>query len=307
MAVSVHRAGFHTLVQDLGRPGFRDAGVPLSGAVDRFALRVANLLVGNSEDEPALEMTLHGPDLAFSTETLVALTGAEYPGVPSWHPFLIPAGGTLSIGYPRSGCRGYLSIAGGIAIPRVLGSASVYVRGGFGGLHGRPLVAGDTLPTPGVVRRVGGRWHLDPQLMPAYSAAPTVRIVSGAHSTEFDQPLAGRSFRVTAHSDRMGTRLTGSRLHRISTYELRSATVAPGTVQVPPDGQPIVLLADAQTMGGYPQIGHVIAADLPLVAQLRAGDTVSFAEVSLAQAHAATLAREHALAMLRHGLADKIR
>ncbi len=305
MEVRVKRAGLQTTVQDLGRPGFRADGVPLGGAMDRFALRVANLLVGNDENTAALEFTLAGPDIEFPEPALVAAAGADFGALPLWRPIAVAAGTILKFGLAASGCRGYLAIAGGFAVPRVLGSASTFVRGNFGGV-GRALRDGDVLSAPAVHPHVAEHWRIDPRIVPPYSGAPTVRVLPGAQAAEFGSAFFEHSYGVTAQSDRMGFRLKGAPLTRQSGAELRSGTVAPGTVQVPPDGQPIVLMADAQTIGGYPQIAHVISADLPLVAQLRPGDAVQFRAIDLAEAHELTLARERALAMLRQGLAQKL-
>jgi antagonist of KipI len=294
-----------TTVQDLGRRGFRASGVPLGGAADPLALRVANLLVGNAEDAAGLEFTLFGPELVFSRDTLVAAGGGDFGGLPLWQPTIIRAGETLRFGSARLGCRGYLAIAGGIDVPQVLGSASTLLRAGFGGLNGRALRGGDTLALCEIARRVTGHWHLDPRILPAYSTSPVVRVVPGAQAGEFGGQLSAGEFKVTPQSDRMGARLAGPALKRASQAELVSATVVPGTIQMPPDGQPIVLLADAQTIGGYPQVAHVIGVDLPLVAQLRPGDTVRFREVTLAEAHDAAHARERAVGLLREGLAQK--
>jgi KipI family sensor histidine kinase inhibitor len=304
--VEVLRPGMLTTVQDLGRRGHRAQGVPLSGAADPFALRLANLLVGNEEDAAALEFTLIGPELRFLHDTVVALTGAAFEPLPRWEPVRIAAGTTLNFGPVREGCRGYLAIAGGIDVPPVLGSRSAYTRAAMGGLEGRPLRAGDRLNVPVVVPPVRGHWYVDPRILPAYSNSVTVRVVAGAQAGEFGDALAAAHYRVSPQSDRMGVRLSGESLRRDDARDLVSSPVAPGTVQVPPDGQPIILLADAQTIGGYPQIAHVISVDLPLVAQLRPGDRVAFRMVTLVEAHQLALAREHAAAMLREGLAQKL-
>jgi antagonist of KipI len=305
MEVSVIRAGMLTTVQDLGRGGHRAAGVPLGGAMDSFALRVANLLVGNSENTTGIEFTLAGPELIFADDALVAVGGGDFGMLPSWQPAAVRAGEAVKLGSARRGCRGYLAVAGGFTIKPVLGSCSTFLRGGFGGWKGRALRDGDVLKAPGSGRRIHGKWHVDGRILPAYSAAPEVRIVPGAQAGEFAGGLFTTEFEVSSQSDRMGVRLKGACLVRRATGEMASATVVPGTIQVPPDGQPIVLMADAQTIGGYPQIGHVISVDLPLIAQLRPGDTVRFREVTLAEAHELLLAREHALGMLREGLALK--
>lgn len=305
MEVTVRRGGMQTTVQDLGRPWNRGDGVPLSGAMDRFALRLANLLVGNDENVPALEFTLLGPHLEFSRSALVAVTGGDFGGLPRWRPLHVEAGTLVRFDSARQGCRGYLAVAGGFELPRVLGSVSTYLRGGFGGA-GRALREGDVLFAPDIDREVADHWCVDARILPAYSNAPLVRVVRGAQAPEFGRTFYEVPYQVTAQSDRMGMRLRGPTLVRQSREELRSGPVAPGTIQVPGDGQPIVLMADAQTIGGYPQLAHAITVDQPLLAQLRPGDAVSFCEVTLAEAHELTLAREHALAMLRHGLAEKL-
>ena len=307
MEISVIRGGMLTTVQDLGRRGHRGVGVPLSGAMDVFALRVANLLVGNPEDAAALEFTLVGPELVFSTDALVAVGGAEFDGVAAWRPFVVRAGEHLKFGAARRGCRACLAVAGGLEIAPVLGSRSTYLRAGLGGFQGRALRDGDVLQAPDVTRGFTGHWRIDGRILPAYSAVPTLRVVRGAQADEFGGVPYVSEFKVSPQSDRMGVRLAGTKLARIGSAELVSSAVAPGTVQVPPDGQPIVLMADAQTIGGYPQVAHVISVDLPLVAQLRPGDTLRFAEVTLEEAHKLALAREHVLAMLHEGLTQKLR
>lgn len=305
-AVEVVRAGMLTTVQDLGRRGHRASGVPLGGAADSFAARLVNALVGNPEDAAVLEFTLTGPELKFARDTVIALGGAKFGKFPLWQPMHAPAGATLKLGPVRRGCRGYLAIAGGFAVPPVLGSRSTYLRAELGGFEGRALRDGDRLPVSEVTRDVGGHWHIDERVLPAYGPTPEVRVVRGAQMAEFGRGLFDGEFKVTPQSDRMGLRLHGPALTRSVSDDLLSTAVVPGTIQVPPDGQPIVLLADAQTIGGYPQAAHVISVDLPLLAQLRPGDAVRFREITLGEAHQLALTRERALAMLREGLAQKI-
>lgn len=307
MAITVIRAGMLTTVQDLGRSGHRAAGVPLGGAMDAMALRLANLLVGNAEDAAALEFTLVGPELEFAVDTTIAVGGGDFGEVPRWRPVRVRAGERVKFGPARTGCRGYLAVAGGLDVPEVLGSRGTYLRAGLGGFGGRALRDGDVLTAHELARHVEGHWRIDERILPAYSARPTVRVVAGAQAGEFAQGWARVEFKVSPKSDRMGVRLTGAALERNTTKDLVSTTVVPGTVQVPPDGQPIVLMADAQTIGGYPQIGHVITVDLPLMAQVKPGDAVRFAEVTLEDAHRLVLAREHAVAMLHEGLAAKFK
>lgn len=269
--------------------------------MDLPACRAANLLVGNDEGAAALEATLLGPTIAFGEPTLIALTGADLSAsiddwpVPLWRPVHLPAGETLRFGRAVLGCRAYIGVAGGIAVPPVFGSRSTYLRAGFGGLDGRALRAGDrlavgaapprsrrmahTLPlTDG--RPAAARWSLSTTLRPPYAASPTVRLIEGAHLALLDaasrDALFGTPFRVSSSSDRMGYRLEGSPLSLSSPTELLSEGVTFGTMQLPPGGAPIILMADRQTTGGYPRIAEVASVDLPLVAQLKPGDTVRF-------------------------------
>lgn len=307
IGLRVVTAGMLTTVQDLGRVGHRAAGVPLSGVMDPRAARLANLLVGNEEDAAVLEMTLLGPELEFPHDMLIAVGGATFEGCEAWRPRVVRAGQRIRFGAAERGCRGYLAIAGGIAVPRVLGSRSTYLRAGIGGWHGRGLRPGDTVPIAPVARAVAEHWWIDPRVLPAYHEAQTVRVVLGAQAGEFSDHWADQTFKISPQSDRMGLRLAGEPLERRKGEELLSTPVAPGAVQVPPDGQPIILMADAQTMGGYPQLAHVAKVDLPLLGQTRPGDSVRFQVVPLEEAHQLWLAQEHVLAMLREGLAQKFR
>lgn len=317
MTIRVVNGGMHTTVQDLGRTGHQKDGVPVSGAMDRFALRAANILVGNDPGDAALEITLRGPALEMKSGALLALAGAptelsvEGEAITPWHPIWVPKGSLLQLGSMPSGCRAYLAIAGGIDVPVVLGGRSTYVRGGFGGLGGRALIAGDIVPT-GPVSELSARilssivrdpklpavapWGMGPSARPPYTAHPVVRLLEGAHThaltTGSRQLLFSQRFTVSPHSDRMGYRLLGTQLELTRPLELLSEAVTFGTAQLPPSGQPIVLMADHQTTGGYPRIGEVAAVDLPLMAQLRPGDSVQFVPVSLAEAQRLYLERE---------------
>lgn len=306
-ALRVVQAGMFTTVQDLGRVGQRAAGVPLSGAMDTFAARLANLIVGNAENAAVLELTLLGPEIEFLMDGWIALGGAKFAGCETWRPVAVRAGQRIKFGAATQGCRGYLAVAGGIAVAEVLGSRSTYARAGFGGWQGRALRAGDVVPVGSSLREVSGHWFIDPQILPCTRVTPAVRVVLGANAEEFSKAWLESQFIVTPQSDRMGMRLEGPALVRKGGVEQVSSAVTPGTMQVPPEGQPIVLMADAQTIGGYPQLAQVISVDLPLLAQLRPGDTLRFRVVKLEAAQERWLARERALAMLREGLAQKIR
>ncbi len=307
MEIRIIRPGMLTTVQDLGRHGYRHTGLPMGGAMDAFAHRLANLLVGNDDNEAGLEMTMIGAELEFSSDALVAVTGANMGAISSGRPHLVKAGERLKFGAAKNGCRTYLAIAGGLTTPTVLGGKGTELRAGLGGHKGRALRSRDTLTANDVSREVVGRWSVDRGILPAYRSAPRVRIIGGAEAAEFLGDIKKPEYVVSKNSDRMGLRLIGDKLSRESTKELISSVVGPGTVQVPPDGLPIVLMADAQTIGGYPCIAHVVHADLPLLAQLCPGDKISFETVTLAEAHQLWRDQEKNLSLLREGLRSKLK
>jgi KipI family sensor histidine kinase inhibitor len=284
---TVLRPGLCTTIQDLGRPGHRAAGVPWSGAADPWALRLANRFVGNPDAAAAVEITLLGPSLRFEQDAVVAVAGAEFPGLPAGRPVTVRAGETLALGHAVTGCRGYLAVAGGIDVAPVLGSRSTFLPAAFGGLHGLPLAAGDLVPI-GPDRGPAAAHAADAGTMATPSAGPvTLRVIPGEQFSLAGAALWSATHTVSSRSDRMGVRLDGSALGGGAGGSLPSVAVLPGTVQLPPDGRPIILLADAPTIGGYPVIGHVIAADLPLVAQARPGTPIRWRETTIAEAHRA--------------------
>jgi antagonist of KipI len=316
-----------TTVQDLGRTGHQRFGVPVSGVMDSWALRVANMMVGNEPGDAALETTLLGPTITVDEETLIAIAGAELGAfvgdvrVPLTHPVWLPPGATLTFRGGPQGCRAIIAVAGGIDVPPVLGSRSTYVRAAVGGIEGRALRKGDELRTdrPSAWARrimkflaradgtVGiASWGSGPSIRPRYSQEPMVRLIAGTHTDSLTmasrERLFSESFRVSPQSDRMGYRLEDVELALSEPLELLSEGTTFGTIQLPPGGSPIVLMADAQTTGGYPRIGEVATVDLPLLAQLRPGDRVRFRPCSLSDAQAAYLARELELAQTRRAL-----
>jgi antagonist of KipI len=327
MNAVVTRSGFLTSVQDLGRTGFRQFGVSTSGALDPFALRVANLLVGNHEGAAGLEITLGGLQLRFEDERIVAWCGGEFDvqigsrALPAGHVAHLQAGDELKLGRVQIGCRCWLAIAGGIDVPVVLGSRSTDLRANFGGFEGRALRDGDvvlldhrpgssalakaTADKPPAATEVSSWGGPHDWVSPA-SRHPVLRFVRGVDWIRFNastlQCLTSESFAVSPDSDRMGVRLDGPELKRQDQTDLVSEAVTPGTIQVPPSGKSILLLGDCQTIGGYPKIAHVIAVDLGVAAQLRAGDGVRFIEVSLQDAHRLLVERERDLERFRIGL-----
>ena len=318
MKMLVARAGFLTSVQDLGRTGYRQFGVSSGGALDAFALRVANLLVGNEESAAGLEITLGGLQLRFADERIVAWCGGEFDvrvgstSLPAGHAALMNAGEELKFNHPKIGCRGWLAISGGIDVPKVLGSRSTDLRAGFGGFEGRALRDGDAIPlgrqprsAPAATARISS-WSAPEPWSQTASPNPLLQVVRGSDWVRFNastlQRFMSEAFAVSADSDRMGVRLDGPELRRDNDVDLISEAVAPGTIQVPSSGKPILLLGDCQTIGGYPKIAHVITVDLGIAAQLRAGDHVRFSEVSLTDAHRLLLQRKRELERFRIGL-----
>jgi antagonist of KipI len=317
MIAIVERAGFLSSVQDLGRTGFRELGVSTSGALDSFGLRVANLLVGNDGGAAGLEITLGGLQVRFKDDRIVSWCGGEFDVqigsrvVRAGHVAHLQAGDELKFGRARIGCRCWLAISGGIDVPVVLGSRSTDLRATFGGIEGRALRNGDLVPiahrTESSPPATGiSSWTAPHSWASPASRYPNLRFIRGADWGRFDdatiQQFTKQEFTVSPDSDRMGVRFDAPELKRKDKNDLVSEAVAPGTIQVPPSGKPILLLGDCQTIGGYPKIAHVITVDLGVAAQLRADDRVRFTEVSLADAHSLLLERQRDLERFRIGL-----
>ncbi len=304
-AFQVRESGLYSTVQDLGRSGYRALGLPAAGAMDQSALQIANLLVGNAPAAAAVECTAPGPVLRAVDELTIALTGADLsPALDGaelemWTPLEIRAGQTLSFGAPRRGMWTYVAVAGGIDVPEVLGSASTYVPGRLGGVAGRRLLAGDVLGRGEGARRftAPGSISLD---TPEDGAA--VRVIPGPQEAWFDDGARAQfwadGFRVGVHSDRAGVRLEGP-VVRSKRAAMLSDGMLPGAVQVPGSGQPIVIMADGPTTGGYPKIGIVATADLRLVAQARPGTALRFVPATVAEGLDALRAWTETLAALQ--------
>lgn len=326
MTLRVERAGLLTTVQDLGRWGYQHHGVSTGGAMDPTALRVANLLVGNPEGAAGLEVTLTGPTLVAVSPVLVAVTGADLGAhvngvpIPGWRAVRLAAGDALSFDGGQSGARAYIAIAGGVDVPAVMGSRATDLMARIGGLSGRALQRGDVLPI-GVITAAGARttarlsgagrrvawWGASPSVPRAALRDPIIRMVRGPEHDWFPadacRALRETRWRVTDRSNRMGLRLGGGVVHLAEPRELVSSPVTAGTIQVPPGGEPIILMADRQTVGGYPRIAQVVEVDLSLLAQLAPGASFHLLEVSLANAEALWLARERTMHDLVTGLA----
>jgi antagonist of KipI len=277
--VRVLSAGLQTTVQDLGRFGYAHYGVSASGAADSLALRAGNLLVGNAENAAAVEMTLSGATFEFESAAVVALTGSDFGAdLPLWEVAEIPAGGTLRCGATRSGARCYLAVRGGIDAPKVMGSASVHVMTGIGG---RPLRKGDVLAVGDAAVR---RPHRAPAgEVPEFARGGMLRVTAGPQAGWFDLGLYSSLYTVAEESNRMGLRLRGEAIRSHPGHMLTEG-VPLGAIQVPPDGQPIILFVEHQTTGGYPKPANVISADFWRLGQLRPRDQVRFEQVTIEQA-----------------------
>ena len=312
MSVRILKPGLLTTVQDGGRRGLQHLGVVPCGAMDRVAFSLANALVGNRSGEAVLEITLLGPRIRFEVDSLVALCGAEFDAsageadLPRDRPVLLPAGTELTLRRAQRGTRAYLAVAGGIAVDPLLKSRSTYLPAHFGGFEGRALRAGDLLPLAPdsaqlATKRYGRlasraskrgslqsvRWSAPPLTLPEREPI-VLHAMFGRHHVDFDiesqRAFFDAEWRVSPDSNRMGFRLAGPVLARPEGGEILSEPTCLGTVQVPANGTPIVLMADHQTTGGYPKIAEVAGADVPRLAQLAPGGTLKFALCTLAEA-----------------------
>ena len=287
--------GLHTTVQDLGRTGYQALGVPVSGALDGFALRLGNALVGNPLDKAALEILYRGPTFEVAADKVriavagigaaLALDGEREHVVPAWQSASLVRGDVFRIILGADSVCAYLVVEGGIAVEPVLGSASTYLRAGLGGFEGRALRRGDLVPVTGAHASEGAERRLPP--LPATGDRP-IRVILGPQRECFTEEavaaLLGAEFQVSTSADRMGMRLDGPKLRHRDGWDIVSDAIATGAIQVPGSGQPILLLSDHQTTGGYPKIATVISADLPVVGRRRPGDKLRFAAVTVAEA-----------------------
>jgi len=334
MSLRVLRPGVLTTLQDRGRHGLQHLGVVPGGPMDPVAHELANALVGNRGDEATLELTLLGPQLAFEHDALIAICGAEFEAsangrsVPRDRPVLVAGGTLLATGRALRGSRAYLAVAGGFAAPPVLASRGTYLPAGFGGLEGRALRAGDVLALAAEVREISlrraERLSLRPQpggrISSVRWSAPALTLpdgeftvlhaMAGRHFAAFDaasqRALFDAAWRVSPTSDRMGFRLLGPALARTKRDEILSEPTCLGTIQVPADGAPIVLLADHQTTGGYPKIAELAGADVPRLAQVPPGGALRFARCTLEEALELRSALRDRLAAAKRGIGFRL-
>lgn len=317
--ITVLKPGLLTTIQDLGRFGFQKYGVIASGAMDQLSHRISNILVGNNECEATIEMTLLGPTLQFDKDCVIAICGADFTpslngnAISMWRPISVSKGSVLTLGSAKKGCRAYLSVSGGFSIPEVMNSKSTYLRGNIGGLNGKALQTNDQLilsESP-INIRVHNNWRPTTKIVPNLEINKTIRVIKGrqfhSFSEESQHDFLTKQFEVTTNSDRMGYRLKGPELTMKKKEEMISEAVSFGTIQVPSEGNPIVLLADRQTTGGYPKIAQVATVDLPHLAQTKPGDKLSFIEISHKEAQRLYLKREFKLKILKKAINFKLR
>lgn len=307
--LKIIRAGIHTSVQDGGRFGLRQSGISSCGALDTPALRIANLLVGNDPDDAALEITLGQCEVEFTRSGWFALTGAGCSAMLDdhavWTGWRLPvkAGQRLKLALPRRGMRSYLAVAGGFAIPRVMDSYSTDLKAGIGGMEGRLLKAGDVI----ALRQSSAEFH-EPRGVKQLLFGNRLRALPGPEYHEFSPAAQEMFWRTSWHlspdSNRMGYRLQGQRLERTTDREMLSHGLLPGVIQVPHNGQPIVLMNDAQTTGGYPRIASVIEADLWHLAQIRPGEAIHFIRCSHDEALSVRAGQQRFITQLARRLKD---
>lgn len=288
----VQQPGLLSLLQDRGRYGAHNLGLTTGGPLDFNAFDWANRLLGNDANATCLEIGFGGLTLEAEIETSCVITGAEAPcklngdAISQWQSFDMASGDKLEIGFASKGTRSYLAVSGGFHIEPSFGSSSTVVREKIGGLHGDKLQAGDRLPCAG--RRIDRHWRLGEADRPQYGDHANLRVVLGYQQAAFSPTQQWRFFnteyRLTDRCDRMGFRLEGETVHS-DMVGMLSEGICHGAIQIPADGQPIVLMNDRQTIGGYPKIGSVIPLDTARLAQLTPGAVVNFEQISIEQAH----------------------
>ncbi|MBT2694032.1 biotin-dependent carboxyltransferase family protein [Bacillus sp. ISL-55] len=287
----VLKPGLQTTVQDLGRTGYQQYGISPSGAMDSYSLQMANLLVGNALDEAGLEAAMMGPSLEGLRDVSMAICGGNLQPmvnkkeVSMWKSFVFRKGDILSFGKVESGARAYIGFAGGIDVPLVLGSKSTFINGAMGGFNGRPLDAGDIVKGRPFVRK---NRFIHKNFIPEYNAQLEMRVILGPHLEKFHpgaiKLFLSNEYTISPQSNRMGYRLEGPALDHIDGADIISDAIPAGGIQVPSNGQPIILMAERQTTGGYARIATVISVDSPLLAQAMPGTKVRFAEVTVEEA-----------------------
>lgn len=318
MSITVLTPGILTTVQDLGRYGYQKNGVIVSGAMDTYAMRLSNIMIGNDENEGVLEITLIGPSLSIAKGNLISITGANLSPtingkkVPMGRPIYLKKDATLKFGRCISGCRCYLSVAGGFNVPIIMGSKSTYLRAKLGGKDGRALLKNDVLElgrkselSLNIIKKlvelngdesfIAPKWYIK-DYVSHNSDTTVIRVFEDRQFKNANEQIINEFFNclfsIDTKSDRMGYRLNGPKIIFKENIEMISEEVSFGTIQIPPDGNPIILLADRATAGGYPKIAHVISCDIQKLVQLKPSDKVKFKKITLVEAESLHLRRE---------------
>ena len=312
MSITVLNPGLMTTVQDQGRIGYQQFGVSVSGVMDPRSASLANILVGNDEKEAVLECTMMGPHLQFNQANCIAITGGDLmptidgKPVPNYTAIKVEAGQVLKFTMPKTGCRAFIAFAGGLDIPEVMGSRSTYMKAKIGGVEGRKLAKDDVIGfrAPKAELKNMNFRSMASEFVPRKEY--TVRVVLGPQDDYFTdagiQTFLSEVYSVTAEFDRMGCRLEGAVIQHKEGGDIISDGIAFGAIQVPSSGQPIIMLGDRQTTGGYTKIANVISADFRILAQLKQGDKVRFEQVSVKFAQDALLTQRAALKTIRNAL-----
>ena len=295
-SIKIIKPGLLTTVQDRGRLGYQQFGVPVCGAMDSFSHRVSNILVGNEVFDAVLETTLLGPEIEILDDSVIAVTGGDLSptinkkSIPMWKSIYVNKGDVLSFGAAKSGCRSYVSFAGGIDVPLVMGSKSTYLKGNIGGYKGRKLESGDILKilnSKENLKNLKNRMIIE-RYKPHYSDSIELRVILGPQKDRFTnsgiETLLSNEYTVTSENDRMGYRLDGKKVQTINGSDIISDGIAFGAIQITNSGFPIIMMTDRQTVGGYAKIACVISSDLPKIAQAKSRDKVRFKEVSIEEA-----------------------
>lgn len=308
MSITVLNPGLLTTVQDMGRVGYQQFGVPVSGVADPRSAAIANILVGNDQEEAVLECTMMGPHLQFNQANTIAITGGDLmptlDGQPlaTYRAVTVQAGQVLRFQAPKTGCRAFIAFSGGLDIPQVMGSRSTYMKAKIGGYQGRKLQKDDviTFRAPGVPKNINARF-IAPEFVPR--EVYTLRVVLGPQEEAFTpqglESFLGQVYSVTSEFDRMGCRMDGPAIQHVNGADIISDGIAFGAIQIPSEGKPIIMMCDRQTTGGYTKIANVISADFRILGQLKAGDKVRFESVPVRVAQDALLAQRAALRTLR--------
>lgn len=288
--------GFLTTIQDMGRVGYQKFGVPAAGAMDTWSMQLANILVGNHRNEGVLEITMTGPSIEFNDNQVIALTGATFDltinkkKVEMNKTIYVAKGDILRINRASNGMRAYLSLAGGFKVPIVMGSKSTYLRSVLGGFKGRKLRAGDILEiNQDKNNKYLGIRELPKDLLINNGEKATLRVVIGPEHNLFTdkgiKTFFEKEYILSNQCDRMGYRLCGEKIEHTNGADIISSGITLGAIQVPGHGEPIIMMADRQTTGGYPKIANVITADIPILAQLKPGDKIRFKKIGIDESH----------------------